>query len=65
MSGGLFTYAGSRLSAASRSLSLFLRKPALIASHDTNAADEVQHLIQAQERGALAALHVLNVASPA
>jgi hypothetical protein len=41
------------------------RGPALLAPHDTNTAEEIQHLIQVQERCALATLHVLNPTAPA
>ncbi len=64
MSGGLFAYVRSRLSAAPRSL-LLPRKLTLIVPHDTNATDKVQQLVQVQERGALTTLHVLNPTAPA
>lgn len=61
MSGGL---SRSRLSAAPRSL-LLPRRPTLIAPHNTNATNKVQHPIQVKERGALAVLHVFNATTPA
>ncbi len=64
MSGGLFMYLGSRLSAAPRSL-LLPRRLALFALHDTNTTNEAQHLIHAQKRGTLPTLHVLNPTAPA
>ena len=65
MSGGLFTYVGSRLSAAPCSLSLLLHKLTLVALHDTSTTDKVQHSIHVKERSALSTLHVLNPTAPA
>jgi hypothetical protein len=65
MSGGLFAYFDLGSAVAPRSLSLLPRRPALIALHDTNVTDKVQHRIQVKERRTLPTLHVFNVASPA
>jgi hypothetical protein len=61
--GGLFAYFRTWRNVVSGSL-LLPRRPALITSHDTSAVDKVQHLIHVKERGALAALHVLDAAAP-